>query len=235
MKLNFFGIETGLKDMHTSAYFETKDNKIVIIDCPFSAFYKMKRLDLKKYNEIIFLITHTHGDHIGCLGLAVQLAYFTLKIPVTIIAPSPEVEHKILILLNDIEGCELEWFNSINAKSKNMKKYDWFKNVILTEHSPQLKNRCFGYALNIDNTNIIYTGDTSTLEPFKPYLTENSEIYIDTSVHYGMIHLKLEDILDYLISIKDMNINAYLMHIDDIETAKEIINNIPNIHIPEIK
>ena len=48
MKLNFFGIETGLKDMHTSAYFETKDKKIVIIDCPFSSFYKMKRLDLKK-------------------------------------------------------------------------------------------------------------------------------------------------------------------------------------------
>ena len=232
MKLNFFGIETGLKDMHTSAYFETKDKKIVIIDCPFSSFYKMKRLDLKKYNEIIFLITHTHGDHIGCLGLAVQLAYFTLKIPVTIIAPSEKVKEKIKTLLVDIEGCETQWFTLTTSESTY---YNWLRTSIMTVHSPQLPNQCFGYALRIDNKDIIYTGETCTLVPFNPYLTKNSEIYIDTSVHYGMIHLKLEDILDYLISIKDMNINAYLMHLDDIETAKEIINNIPNIHIPEIK
>ena len=35
--------------------------------------------------------------------------------------------------------------------------------------------------------------------------------------------------------LKEQNINAYLMHLDDIETAKTMIEEYSNIHIPETK
>lgn len=79
---------------------------------------------------------------------------------------------------------------------------EWFRNAILTKHSPQLDGKYFGYHLVVDNTNVIYTGDTSILEPFLSYLNEGSILYIDTSVYYGMIHLKLEDTLIWMTSLQ---------------------------------
>ena len=227
MVLNFFGNGSGFADEHTSAYFSTANKEMVILDCPVSTFQKIKHIDLKDYEKFYILVTHTHGDHVGGLGLFVQYAYFTLKKPVTIVAPSMAVAVDIGALLT-IEGNDKSWYS---IKTVHNLEEKWFYKAILTTHSPQLDNKCFGYYLNVNGTNVVYTGDTSTLQPFVPYLTEGSELYVDTSVYYGMIHLKLEDALDNFITLTKSGVKVYLMHLDDVSAAEKIVSDIPNIEV----
>ena len=227
--LNFFGTGSGFADEHTSAYFScTTNSEMVIIDCPVSTFQKVKHLDLSMYSKFYVLITHTHGDHIGGLGLFVQYAFFTLKKPVTIVAPSEAVANDIRTVLT-IEGNELSWYELTTPAYVNSK--EWFGDCILTQHSPQLSGKCFGYQLFVDGKNVVYTGDTSTLEPFLKYLSDGSELYVDTSVYYGMIHLKLEDALNDFIFFTKRGIRVYLMHLDNASAACKIVEHIPGIEV----
>lgn len=227
MALNFFGRGSGFADKHTSAYFSTENKEMVILDCPVSTFQKLKHLNLEGYEKFYVLITHTHGDHVGGLGLFVQYAFFTLKKPVTIVAPSIDVALDITTLLT-IEGNDDSWYKFTTTHTFEA---EWFVKAILTEHSPQLKGKCFGYQLIVDGTNIIYTGDTSTLEPFLPYLESGSILYVDTSVYYGMIHLKLEDALNDFLKLNQKGVKVYLMHLDDAQAAQNIVSHYPDINV----
>lgn len=229
MLLNFFGNGAGFADEHTSAYFTTPNNEMVIIDCPMSTFFKLKKMDLSSYDKIYVCITHTHGDHISGLGLFAQYAYFVLKKTIVIVAPSKDVAEDIKTVLT-IEGNEPAWYE-LMLTFDLMEGPKWYVNRILTTHSPQLEGKCYGYRFFINDTDVVYTGDTSTLEPFWPFLTDGCELYVDTSVYYGMIHLKLEDALDDLIACTHRDIKVYLMHLDDIEAAKKIVADIPNIDV----
>ena len=220
--LKFLGSGSGFADDHTSAYFVTKEEELVVIDCPVSAFQKLKKKDFAKYKDIYVLITHTHGDHIGGLGLFAQFVYFVVKKSINIVAPSYEVAKDIETLLI-IEGNELSWYKIITVSE--LKHKDWFGRAILTEHSPQLKGKCFGYKLNIAGRNYIYTGDTSTLDPFLPYLERGSCLFVDVSVYYGMIHLKLEDVISVFKMLNERGICVILMHLDDVNEAVKILKN----------
>ena len=228
MALKFFGRGAGFADEHTSAYFSTENREMVIIDCPVSTFQKVKNMELEGCEKFYVLVTHTHGDHIGGLGLFVQYALFVLKKPVTIVAPSKAVADDILTILT-IEGNTPAWYELVTVPAVADK--EWFGDCILTKHSPQLENKCFGYHLIIDDTNVVYTGDTSTLQPFLPYLTDGSILYVDTSVYYGMIHLKLEDTLKDFISFTERGIKVYLMHLDDVSAAEKMVADYSNIEV----
>ena len=230
MFLQFFGRGAGFADEHTSAYFVTDKRDLFLLDCPASTFSKVKNFDLSSYNDFYVIITHTHGDHVGGLGLWIQYCFFVLGKKVTVLAPSDEVKADIKTLLT-IEGNETSWYNLCTINPD--KHYGSAVKIepILTQHSPQLKNKCFGYYIEGVDFFFIYTGDTSTLEPFEPYLDDCSEIYLDVSVFYGHIHLKLEDALPNLIELSEDDIEVYLMHLDDVDAAEKIIKDIPNIEI----
>ena len=126
---------------------------------------------------------------------------------VTVVAPSKDVASDIQTVLT-IEGNETSWYQLITANM--LAEENWFVSCVLTEHAP---------------------GDTSTLEPFKPYFALCNELYVDTSVHYGMIHLKLEDALADFIALSQRGTEVFLMHLDDSEAAKNIADGFPGIEV----
>ena len=238
MFLHFLGRGAGFADEHTSAYFVTKGKDFFLIDCPSSTFVKVKNFDLSAYENFFVLITHTHGDHVGGLGLWAQYCFFVLHKKLNILAPSEEVAEDIKALLT-IEGNEPNWYeiSVISHHIDSLNPYDEFPYIepVLTEHSPQLSGKCFGYYIEaIYGKAFVYTGDTSTLEPFKDFFDCCDELYVDISVSYGQIHLKLEDALPDLIRLANQNIKVYLMHLDNEKRAKKLINGIPNIKVASV-
>lgn len=71
---------------------------------------------------------------------------------------------------------------------------------IKTIHVPELYS--YGIVANLENKKIIYTGDTSTLEPFLKEMKSADELYIDVSKN-GRIHIKIDEVLKELIEFKN--------------------------------
>lgn len=82
----------------------------------------------------------------------------------------------------------------------------------------------YGFKLDINNKTIVYTGDTNTLSPFLPYLSNCDEFYVDVSKNGG-VHLKFKDIIDTLDGLKCNNTKIFLMHIDDKDYIKNLNQN----------
>ena len=67
--LQFFGIANGLsKEKSTSAFFEYRGN-LIIIDCSIDTCRELLDFDLSKYDKIYVIVTHTHSDHVGGIGM----------------------------------------------------------------------------------------------------------------------------------------------------------------------
>jgi hypothetical protein len=131
-----------------------------------------------------------------------------MKKKVTIVAPSEEVKDDLLLLLMRIEGCEQEWFNIVTADKLDRK---WFIAAVPTTHVKPLEGKCFGYHLNIRGNNVVYTGDTATLEPFKPLLKNGSFLYTEAAFCKSEVHLYLKDMLPEFIRLTDGGVHVYII------------------------
>lgn len=221
------GNGSGFSNIYTSAYF-IDNNDLILIDIGDSAYHRLQKMDLVKYENIYIFITHTHFDHVGALPIFVQYLFYNYKKIPIIVAPSKIVKKdlKKLLKIGDIED---KMYKLKNAEKLNK---PFFICPVMTAHSPlYLNGRCFGYVFCDNGKHTVYTGDTSTLEPFKRFIKEDTYLYIDTSVHYGQVHLKLENMLELLKQYAASGVKIYLMHLDDKSAAKEIIKEIKNIYI----
>ncbi|MBO4863732.1 MAG: ribonuclease Z [Eubacterium sp.] len=244
--LKFLGRNSAFNPEQNSAFFVSGDS-LVLLDCPMSALQKMIKIGKKGFgsdeplNRIYVIVTHTHGDHVGGIPMLIHYAYYVWKLPVTVAAPSKEVAEDLLFLIERLEGCERDAYTLVNLGNdggdfaepdENLKS--WVKDVILTEHTPGLKGRCFGYHLDIAGTSVIYTGDTGTLEPFKPFLTEGAVLYTEASAYDSPVHISLKRELGYLEGITKKGVTVYLMHLDNEDEIKNIIEG-SNIKIAPMK
>ncbi|MBQ9894615.1 MAG: MBL fold metallo-hydrolase [Ruminococcus sp.] len=223
--LLFLGRGSAFADEHNSAFF-AEDNDLVLIDCPASSYHKVKKMNWEQYDNIYILITHTHGDHSGGVGTMLQYVWFVscMKKKVTIVAPSAEVKEDILLLLMRIEGCEQEWFTIVTADELDKK---WLVSAVPTTHVKPLDGKCFGYHLNIHGNNVVYTGDTASLEPFKPFLKKNSFLYTEVAYYKSGVHLYLDDMLPEFIHLANSGVHVYLMHIDSEDEIEKMIADTP--------
>jgi len=219
--LTFLGRGSAFSDQHNSAFFET-DGDLVIIDCSMSSFQRLNNWDLSIYDHIYVLVTHTHGDHISGIGMLIDLLNFTVKTPVTIVAPSEAVEGDLKYWLSNVEGCNDEWFELICCDKLNR---DWFKSSIATTHTEELDGKCFGYNLTVEGNNVVYTGDTGTLEPFEQYITPGTYLYTEVCSKMTPVHLFCEDIHDKFKEYTANGVHVYLMHMDDEERILECLND----------
>lgn len=221
------GNGSGFSRTYTSAYF-THENDLIIIDMGDTAYHRLQKMNLTIYNDIYIFITHTHFDHIGGLPIFVQYVYYVFGKSPIIIAPSKEVRSDLQMILKigDI------FKNMYKLKVSDKLKKDFFVTAVKTYHSPgYIKDKCFGYVFLDNGVHTIYTGDTSTIEPFRPYITNTSSLFIDVSAHYGKVHLKLDEVLDELITYAKNGTKIYLMHLDDKKFVMNAIKDIKNIYV----
>ncbi|MBQ8966837.1 MBL fold metallo-hydrolase [Ruminococcus sp.] len=221
MPLRFFGRGSAFADNHNSAFF-ISDGDLVIIDCPASAFQAVKKMDWEKFGKIYILVTHTHGDHAGGVGMMLQFVWFAsgMKKRAVIVAPSEEVRADLELLLNRIEGCEPEWYELTTAEKLEK---SWLTKAVPTVHASTLAGKCFGYQLNVDGKNVVYTGDTATLAPFLPLLLEDTVLYTEAATFRSSVHLYLEDVLPTFEKLAAEGVRVYLMHLDREDEVKKLI------------
>ena len=225
MKLKFLGKGAAYCKENNSAYFITKNNDLILIDCPTSSFHKIiKSENLKLYNNIYIIITHTHSDHIGGLSMLIFYLFYNLNKTVKIIAPTEELKNDIQTLLT-IEGNKNNQYEILIENEVCTLR--WYKKAILTKHVPELEGKCFGYNLNIDGTNVIYTGDTSIIDPFLDYIhvSSKTELYIEASAYKYDAHIYLKEQLENFQNMIKNGIDVYLMHIDYLDIVKDIVKD----------
>ncbi len=208
--LKFLGRDSGFGKENNSTYIE-HENKFFLIDCGFTVFSQLKeKFDFNKYDEINVIITHLHNDHAGTLSQFILYLYFIYNKKINVITNCKRIKEFL-----DITGTPEDAYI--------LKKENEYIKFIKTEHVKYLDS--YGFELNINSRKIIYTGDTNTLEPFKPYLKDVDEFYVDVS-RYGGAHLKIDEIKDELKEIQENGTRVYLMHMDDVEYIRKVTNDI---------
>ncbi|MBR3324651.1 MAG: MBL fold metallo-hydrolase [Clostridia bacterium] len=207
--LTFLGSDAGYGEENNSAFIE-HNGKLTIIDCGYTVFNKVKKIfDFSRFNYIEVIVTHLHNDHAGSLSQLILYAYFECNRKITVVSGCKNIKQYLNLCGTPDEAYE------VLPKTNNIK-------MIKTQHTPYLD--CYGFIIELDNKKIVYTGDTKTLEPFIKYLDGANELYVDVSKNGGA-HIKIENIIEKLTNIKDSGVEVYLMHIDDKEFVRNIVNN----------
>lgn len=209
--LKFLGRGSAFSDANNSAFF-MHGTKIILLDCPMSSFNIVKKMDLSKISGIDILITHTHSDHVNGIAMLIDFCWFVTKVPVTVVAPSDRVLTDLKYLLKELDGCEDGWYTITTTSEYNA---PFVKAVIPTKHADQLDGKCFGYNLEIDGNNIVYTGDSRIIDPFLPYITEGTTLYMEISTYRSEVHMYLDDMLPFIKSTISKGVKVYLMHLDN--------------------
>ena len=221
-KLSFLGIGSGFSTKNTSAWF-VRNNRLVLIDCGATVFSQLQTdwvLD-KKWAGVDVIVTHLHLDHVGSLSQLGLYYYFQKKQSINVISKCKDID--TFLSITDLGQNEaVPGFPKVRYTKEN--KYNI--TFIPTKHSIVIDSYGFFMPSADGNGGFVYTGDTTTLDPFLPYLDKGkaTDLYLDASVNGGA-HLKLADNMNLLKSLCDEGINVYLMHLDDEFTIRKIIHN----------
>lgn len=194
--LTFLGRESGFGFYNNSAYY-TKDEKLLLFDCGMTVFNELrKKVNLANYTQVDVIITHLHPDHAGSLGQLIMYLWYNFKIVTHI-----HTNCQNIITFLDCVGVNRDFY--VFGIDDNIQ----FINV---PHVKELDS--YGVILKLDNKKIIYTGDTSSLEPFLKDMFDSDELYIDVSKNSD-VHIQINDVLPYLNEFKNNGrksiLNAY--------------------------
>ncbi len=219
--ITFLGKNAGFGKKNTSAY-AIINNRLLLIDCGYTVMTQLQEEKLlENISGIDVIITHMHGDHVGSLSQLALFSYFVLKTPINILTECSEIEN-FLTITGVSRYCQIPGFPTECYTRNND-----FVTFIPTQHVPELD--CYGFSTEVNGINIVYTGDTTTLDPFIEYIHEETQLFVDASVSGG-VHLKLEDNLTLLNKLTQKGVNVYLMHLDNELKIREIIKG-TTIHI----
>lgn len=206
--LKFLGRSSGFGLKNNSAYYED-GNRLVLIDCGLTVFNTVREtVDLSKYETIDIIITHLHPDHAGSLGQLLMYLGYVLKKKANVISKCKNIKNYL-----DIVGVDPALY---------MLTYSPNISFIETIHAPELDS--YGFKAKMGDNLIVYTGDTSTLQPFKEHLKDADEFYVDVS-KFGGVHLKIDNVFEELISIQNKGVKVYLMHLDDEEYISNLVQD----------
>lgn len=206
--LTFLGSDSGFGKKNNSAYIEI-GNELLLIDCGYTVFDEVRKtLDLKKYDKVNIIITHLHNDHAGSLSQFILYSFFVFGKKVNVYSKCERIKDYL-----DIIGAPGVAYNL----SDELPNGEFIK----TEHVPTIDT--YGFCLNVDGKKIVYTSDTTTLEPYMKYLEDADELYVDVS-YDNEVHLLINECIDSLRGIKQSGVKVILMHLDNRQEIERIVN-----------
>ena len=215
--ISFLGRDSGFGRKNTAAY-AIVDNRLLLIDSGQTVMTELQNrslLDPNLITGIDVIITHLHGDHAGSLSQLALWCYFVLKSPINIISACENID-TLMTITGAAENDQIPGFPEVRYTRIND-----FVNFIKTEHVGHELD-CYGFSTTINDTPVVYTGDTTTIEPFLPFLGVGTQFYIDASINGG-VHLKLEPNLPKLIELTQSSVAVYLMHLDNEQKIRDLI------------
>jgi Metal-dependent hydrolases of the beta-lactamase superfamily III len=225
--LDFTGIGSAFNTkLGNNSAFIKRENSLILIDCGGTVFHKLQELNLlKDVNNLYFIITHTHPDHIGSLGDTIFYSNYILKHKPTVYFPDKVFLKGILAGLG--VGEEMYYINdSMNSiiSDKELGKVEI--EFIKTIHSSKIPS--YGFFMNIKGESFYYSGDSNKIENKVIDKIKNGEIqriYQDTSgLNYeGNGHLYFNKLIQII--PKEYRDNVYCMHLDGHVSVEEIKKN----------
>lgn len=220
--ITFLGKDAGFGCKNTSAY-AIVNNRLLLIDCGQTVMTQLQEKNLLSgIAGIDVIITHMHGDHVGSLSQLALFSYFAMKKPINIITACKDID-SFLTMTGVARYAQIPGFPVERYTRENK-----FVDIIETKHVGDELD-CYGFSAKINGTQVVYTGDTTTIDPFVDYLDEGTQFFVDTSCNGG-VHLKLEDNLAKLVELTDKGVDVYLMHLDNELKIREMIEG-TKIHI----
>lgn len=248
--LHFLGSGNGGSTSHTNAYFiRTYDGKVDVFFIDLSLLNAPKAYEIIKsmpVRNVFLLITHMHIDHVSGLG------WFSVKthdmgITLNVIA-HPNIRqdikqylaitgerdnyYRLCTVYDTIQRVQysLPFDNHQQERDVTLSLLSSVNAVISTDHDPELFGKCFGYRCTSDSASFVYTGDTSTLENYLPYIQDGDTLYVEARTDRGEQHLCWFDIQNILLELSK-NHAIWLMHYDKYDDMKAFTKDIPNIDV----
>ena len=217
--LKFLGVDSGFGRNNTSAYV-LLGNRILLIDCGFTVYNKLQDKNFidPKYDFDV-IVTHLHPDHFGSLGQLVFTTYYNFKKTVNIISASKNLD-------SELAGCGTGF--DMHRPNPTFPEVSYTRNntydVKFIEVPHVINMDCYGFVVQIGDRRVVYTGDTTTIEPFLEYVSPDTEFYVDASfTGGGGVHLNLKENLGILSDIASRSAGVFLMHMDNKEQIEELI------------
>ena len=215
MILHFLGAGGAFARTHTNAWFEQErpDGRrdLYLLDLSMLHAQAAEELVREDTGEIRILLTHMHDDHCSGIGVFAEWCWFLRKRVVNI-AVHAALEQDVRDYMRIIGVTEEMYRLIVLPEQEEMAGIPL--TAIPTRHTPALEGKCFGFCLETAGGRVVYTGDTATLEPFLPYLSDGAELYTEISYHHGLVHLLWEEQKKLLLPLAK-KCSVFLMHMDD--------------------
>ena len=195
-KFKFLGIGGALniKFGGNSCYFK-KDDNLVVIDPSEGATLKLDKAGaFKNIKDAYIVITHTHFDHIGGIGILIWYLKFVLKITPKVIYKTNKYKKTLetLFKVTEVKDAHYEFM-----KDSDFKLGDLRLELQKTTHTDTLD--CFGVMFSDNDGKYYYSGDTNDIAYIKK-LNEDSSvktIYCEVFSLESDAHIFYDDIKDF--------------------------------------
>ena len=215
ISLNFIGFGSGFcPSLGTNSAYLKENQKMLIIDCGEEVFKSLQYSQiLDDVNEVYFIFTHTHCDHIGGIGTLIFHLYFIKNISVKLVLNNDMLYKDDVLLFLKIVGVEPHMFRVISSieLEKNFDCIDKL-NFVQVEHVKDFVSYALIFMSN--NLTTYYTGDSSDKNFLNLAMSDKNlfRIYTDCTMS---LRETTHTQFDYLKQVvpKNLRNKVYCMHL----------------------
>ncbi|MEG1146016.1 MAG: hypothetical protein RSE21_01130 [Bacilli bacterium] len=211
---------------NTSATFKDGSN-LFIIDCGTDVANSLILNKIINENlNFYLLITHTHCDHIGSIGVLAQYIYYKLGKTLNIVTSNKMKYIKNIKNILDGMLVEKECYKFINEEELDNKNISFNKIRYVETYHGEKYIKSTSIIIYSDNGNILYTGDINNSDIIKKFIKENNnidKIYTDSCYNESKVHVSINELSKEI--PKNIKNKVYCMHFDDIKLIDAIKKN----------